>query len=220
MDIPWGPVLSSAIVGAIAAAAVTHYFAARRDAVNDARARNREIEHEQRERARDEERVSRDREREHAAVSADLLARIRGHCEELRPWLIQANPQTSPWYAANQALLTRASDRVVSDALQAEYPRLIDAIRYEQKSVVVQQKLQDEALPKIFTPQGARLPNADDEEHHFRALSIENVADVIGRYAPLVAEYGDPNYAAELSRTAQQFRQHAHEMLRRPPYLS
>jgi len=150
-------------------------------------------------------------------VATDLLARIRGHCSELRVWLLQANPQTPGWYAANQALLVRANERVVSDALHEEYPALLDTLRYETKSIVIQQQMQDEALPKIFAPDGTRLPRSDIEEDYYRAQSVANVADVIARYAPLVESYGDPIYAKELSATATTFRDQANDTFRRRP---
>ncbi len=216
-SIPWGAIASSGAVGAFLGAAVTHVLAARRDAQNDKRAHTRDIEREQRDRDRADERLREDRVRQRSVVATDLLARIRGHCAEIRVWLLQQNPQTSAWYNANQSLLARANERVVSDGLHEEYPALMDALRYETKSIVIQQKMQDEALPKIFAPDGTRPPGSEIEEHYFRAQSVENVADVIDRYAPLVASYGDPDYAKELSAAAAAFRARAHDMLRRLP---
>jgi hypothetical protein len=216
-SIPWATILSSATVGAVIATSLNHFFAARRDAINDTRANDRDTEREQRERDSNEQRQLQEHVMQRNIVATDLLAHIRVHCTELRPWLLQANPQPEIWFGANQTLLTRANDRVVSEGLRDEYPALIDAIHYESKTIATLQRILNDALPKIFGPNGDRLPCADIEEHYLRAQSIESVADVIARYARLVEAYGDPDYAKELTTTATQFKKKSHDMLRRQP---
>jgi len=181
------------------------------------RDRQRELEREDRERQREKEREQAARNQERAIVNAELVERIRSHCAKLRPWLIQMNPQTPGWNAANQELLSRADNDRVRSALGEQYLELMDAIRYESKSIWIQQKMQDEALAKIFDANQERLPHADVEEHYFRGQSLQNVADVLARYAPLISAFGDPEYGEEIRHAAETFHAHAMMMLSRDP---
>ncbi len=226
--VPWSTILSSGVIGIALGAWLNHGFAARREAAKDLRERQRDRERDERDRQRELEREDRERQREkerekaasdqeRAVVNAELVERIRSHCAALRPWLIQTNPQTPGWNAANQELLSRADSDRVRRALGEQYLDLMDAIRYESKSILIQQKMQDEAVTKILDANQERLPHADIEEHYFRAQSLENVADVLARYAPLISAFGDPEYGEEIRHAAETGRARAMMKLSRDP---
>ena len=72
----------------------------------------------------------------------------------------------------------------------------------------------NESIPKIFDERGGRLPRADVEEHHFRAYSLSNVADVLEQYAPIIGALGDEKYSREIGNTADNAHAIAHHMFR------
>ena len=226
--IPWTTILSSGVTGVVLGAWLNHVFAARREAAKDARELQRDRERDERDRQRELERESRERQREdecqkaardqeRAIVNAELLERIRSHCAALRPWLIQTNPQTPGWNAANQELFSRADTDRVRQALGEQYLDLLDAIRYETKSIWIQQKMQDEVLPKIFDANKQRLPYADVEEYYFHGQSLQNVADVLAHYAPLISAFGDSGFGDEIRHAAESGHARAMMMLSRDP---
>lgn len=198
----WVSVLSALAV-ALITAWVTHRFTLTREREKDAREKKRELEREQREHDRDR-----------AVVVADLLERLRAHCQELRPWILQKNPQTPGWHAANQELMRHVDNTDARRVLADIYPELMAAIRYEAKSIIIQQRQQEESIPKIFDERGGRLPRADVEEHHFRAYSLSNVADVLEQYAPIIGALGDEKYSREIGNTADNAHAIAHHMFR------
>ena len=77
--------------------------------------------------------------------------------------------------------------------------------------------MQDEAFAKIFDANKERLPYADLEEKHFRANSLQNVADVLAHYAPLIVAFGDPQYGEEVRHAAETSHARAIRMLNHDP---
>jgi len=159
---PWSAIFSTGVVGIAVGAWLNHVLAARREAAKDARERERDRERDERDRQRDLDREDRERQREQkrekeardrerGIVDAELLESLRSHCGELRPWLIQMNPQTPGWYAANQDLLSRADNDRVRSALGEQYLDLMSAIRYETKSVWIQRKCKMRLSPRYLT---------------------------------------------------------------------
>jgi hypothetical protein len=115
-----------AIIGVLAAVLtplLNHYFTRRRDL---ALAR------------RDDRLRSEEDERRAARVRADLQVRLRAHCASLAPLVDRGAVDVDLWQAAHDALLRRARDPEVIDALGDDYPELMRALHDEAVAINTQ----------------------------------------------------------------------------------
>src|ERR1700722_8185394 len=104
-----------------------------------------------------------------------LLVKLKAHCGQLRPILLQGVIDASKWATANAEIRIRAEQGDVIVALGEErYSQVMEAITYEESSVRVQSEHYDQITARIQS-RGARGISRQ-EVRDFQDFTIENVA--------------------------------------------
>ena len=124
-------------------------------------------------------------ERRAARVRADVLVRLRSHCANLQPLVQRGSVDADLWQAAHDALLRRARDAEVIDALGPTYHGFMQAIHNESVAINLQRAKNAEAASR----------GGGSELHDF---SSDNVAGVLAGYATIVRALGDDPTATVL----------------------
>jgi TIR domain len=146
-------------------------------------------------------------------VKLDLLVRLQGHFENLRPLFFHGSVDISRWRAAHQDIYNRAMQADVIDALGDDYPKFMSALRAEAKSINIEEEHQQEYSKRIIDKDGTKLPGADAAKREYKALFMQLLAETILTYTSWVNAFGDPTTSAEYERSATRWRDLATHML-------
>jgi uncharacterized membrane-anchored protein YhcB (DUF1043 family) len=142
-----------------------------------------------------------------AITKADMLARLKTHCADLRPILL--NPPIDPdrWQAAHDKLEARAQGADVIEALGAKYDSFMKAVHSEAKAILIQRNAKDRIEAYLHEHTDDRNPVRKWEINDFYDYTTENVADVIIAYAPFIDMLGDAETSNGLLKAASEMRE-------------
>lgn len=151
--------------------------------------------------------------RESEIIKRELLVRLQGHFEQLRPLFFHRSVDVERWKGAHQELYDRAMKPDVNAALAADYPAFIKAIRNERRNIEIEAHNQAEYTKLIVDEDGKERRGADRPRRQYGAFFHQILADTILEYAPWVRMFGDPSMADEYERSALQWRELALRVL-------
>ena len=151
-----------------------------------------------------------------ATAKADLLARLKTHCADLRPVLLQGVIDPDAWQAEHGKIEARAQESDVVEALGATYDSFMKAVHDETKAILSQRQANARirAFLREHTDEGKPFRKREIDDHY--DYTTENVADVVIAYAPFIRELGDAETAGSLLDVATQMREVARARHSRP----
>lgn len=161
------------------------------------------------------EREGGSRSREADVVKRELLVRLQGHFENLRPLFFHRSVDVKRWEDAHKQIYDRALQSDVNAALGNDYPAFMAAVRAEGKNISIEAQNQVEYSARIVDAKGNELPGAQQAKREYGAVFQQLLADTILRYVPWVRVFGDPAMADEYERSATQWRDLAVRILSR-----
>jgi len=151
--------------------------------------------------------------REAQRVKRELLVRLQGHFENLRPLFFHRGVDVKRWESAHKEIFDRAMQADVNDALGADYLSFMAALRAEAKSIHIEEQHQREYTARIVDENGALRPGSERAKREYQALFLQNLAETILTYCPFVSAFGDPAMAKDYQRSAMQWHTLALHML-------
>lgn len=157
--------------------------------------------------ARVEEEHLPERIRESETVKREMLVRLQGHFENLRPLFFHRGVDVERWKNAHAELYERAMKADVNAALGGDYPAFIKAIRNEARNISIEAQNQAKYTKLIVDKEGNELPGADHARRQYGAFFQQLLADTILGYVPWVRMFGDPSMADEYEKSSLQWRE-------------
>jgi hypothetical protein len=151
--------------------------------------------------------------RESEIVKRELLVRLQGHFENLRPLFFHRSVDVERWKAAHRDLYDRAMKADVNAALGPDYPAFIKAIRNEKRNIEIEARNQAKYTKLVVDEDGKERPGADPPRRQYGAFFQQILADTILEYVPWVRMFGDPSMADDYERSASQWRELALRIL-------